>query len=84
MLDGMSSWRGVKAVKKIALAAILAAFVVSACQSDADLASRNLSKAADNFEVPRRIVFYNGITGEYMLVIEALQLMRKEINPPIV
>lgn len=40
--------------------------------SDADVASKNLSKAADNFEVTRRIVFYNGITGEYMLTIEGL------------
>lgn len=38
--------------------------------SDADVASYNLSKAADQFEVNRRIVFYNGITGEYMLTIE--------------
>ena len=38
--------------------------------SDADIASENLSKAADSFEIDRRIVFYNGITGEYMLTIE--------------
>lgn len=38
--------------------------------TDADVASRNLSKAADNFEVDRRVVFYNGITGEYILVVE--------------
>ncbi len=42
------------------------------CSSDADIASRNLSKAADQFEVNRRIVFYNGITGEYILTIEGL------------
>jgi len=40
--------------------------------SDADIASSNISKAADNFEINRRIVFYNGITGEYMLTIEGL------------
>lgn len=44
---------------------------LTAC-SDADVASSNLSKAADQFEINRRIVFYNGITGEYMLVIEGL------------
>lgn len=38
--------------------------------SAADVASRNLSTAADNFEIDRRIVFYNGITGAYMLTIE--------------
>ena len=40
-----------------------------ACSKDADVASRNISTAADNFEVARRVVFYNGITGEYLLVI---------------
>lgn len=44
---------------------------LAAC-SDADVASANLSKAADNFEINRRVVFYNGITGEYMLSIEGL------------
>lgn len=44
---------------------------LSAC-NDADIASRNLSKAADNFEIGRRVVFYNGITGNYMLEIIGL------------
>lgn len=42
------------------------------CNSDADIASRNISQAADQFEIQRRIVFYNGITGAYILVIEGL------------
>lgn len=45
--------------------------ILSGCR-DADVASRNLSVAADNFEITRRIVFYNGITGEYILTIEGL------------
>lgn len=40
--------------------------------SDADIASQNLSKAADQFEINRRVVFYNGITGEYILSVEGL------------
>ncbi len=40
------------------------------CATDADIASHNLSKAADMFEVNRRVVFYNGITDEYILSIE--------------
>ena len=43
---------------------------LAGCSSDADIASHNMSKAADQFEVLRRVVFYNGITGEYMLTIE--------------
>lgn len=49
----------------------LAALLVTGC-NDADVASRNLSKAADMFEVTRRIVFYNGITGDYILTIQGL------------
>lgn len=52
---------------------LLLAFAVSlAACSDADVASNNLSKAADNFEINRRIVFYNGITGDYILNVEGL------------
>lgn len=40
--------------------------------NDADVASRNLSTAADNFEIQRRVVFYNGITGDYILSLEGL------------
>lgn len=54
-----------------AVAAAVAIASLAAC-TDADVASRNLSKAADMFEVQRRVVFYNGITGEYMLVVEGL------------
>jgi hypothetical protein len=58
-------------MKKIFFTAVLAMLGVG-CSSDADVASHNLSKAADQFEVPRRIIFYNGITGGYMLTIEGL------------
>lgn len=52
------------------LAAIIGAFSCAGCNSDASIASRNLSEAADNFEIERRIVFYNGITDNYMLTIQ--------------
>ena len=51
--------------------ALLAAALLAAC-SAADIASKNLSKAADQFEINRRVVFYNGITGDYMLTVEGL------------
>ncbi len=59
-------------MKKIIASVLMVAALlgVSGCASDAKLASANLSKAADNFEINRRVVFYNGITGEYMLSIE--------------
>ncbi len=52
------------------IAAAIIATAVAGCSSDAEVASRNLSKAADMFEIDRRIIFYNGITDSYMLNIE--------------
>jgi len=44
--------------------------IMAGCPRDADVASENLSKAADMFEIDRRVVFYNGITGGYLLSLE--------------
>ena len=56
------------------LALLLSLFVLTgaltACADDATVASENLSEAADNFEVDRRVVFFNGITDTYLLEIE--------------
>jgi hypothetical protein len=51
---------------------LLVSLLLGACayDSEANIASHNTSKAADQFEVDRRIVFYNGITDDYILVIE--------------
>jgi hypothetical protein len=57
-------------VKATAVAALVAG--LTACSSDADVVSENLSTAADNFEVQRRIVFYNGITADYILEVQGL------------
>lgn len=62
-------------MKKILSFALIGAvgLGLAACgPDDAKVVSQNLSKSADNFEVNRRIVFYNGITGDYMLEIEGL------------
>lgn len=63
-------------MKRIVLAVlvVLAAFtlLVGCGDSDADVAAKNISKAAEQFEVERRIIFINGITDEYLLVIQGL------------
>ncbi|PMN73135.1 membrane lipoprotein lipid attachment site-containing protein [Enterovibrio norvegicus] len=56
-------------MKKIVFTAVVLA-ALAGCSRDAQVASSNLSKAADMFEIDRRVVFYNGITGDYMLTIE--------------
>jgi hypothetical protein len=48
----------------------LTLLIGTGCLSEADVASENVSKEADAFRVMRRIVFINGITDEYLLVIE--------------
>jgi hypothetical protein len=58
--------------KLILLNAIFATITLSGCADDARVASSNLSKAADNFEINRRVIFYNGITDAYILTIEGL------------
>ena len=61
-----------KGMWAVIVAVIMIALLLAGCMSDADVASENLSKSADQFEITRRIVFYNGISGEYILVIEGL------------
>ena len=65
-----------KHLTAIITAMTIGTLAVSGCSSDADVASHNLSKAADQFEVARRVVFYNGITGEYILTVEGLCSLR--------
>lgn len=61
-------------MKKLIALAILPIFVLvgAGCidNTKADVASANLSKAAEQFEIQRRIVFFNGITDKYLLTIE--------------
>lgn len=45
------------------------ALMVSSCE-DSVVASQNISKAAHQFEIYRRVVFINGITDQYILQIE--------------
>jgi hypothetical protein len=49
---------------------IAVVFGLVSCSSEADTVSYNVSKDADNFKIDRRIVFFNGITDKYLLVIE--------------
>ncbi|UIF90932.1 hypothetical protein [Cupriavidus sp. UYPR2.512] len=58
-------------MKKLLILAF--SLLLAACgQTDSRVASQSLATAADNFELNRRIVFYNGITADYILTIEGL------------
>ena len=52
------------------LISISLATILAGCTVEADIASKNLKTAADQFEVTRRIVFVNN--GEYLLSITGL------------
>ncbi len=60
-----------KTILTTILLTIASTTLLSGC-NDADVASRNLSTAADNFQVNRRIVVINGITDNYLLSVEGL------------
>ena len=57
-------------MKKLIFLVTMLVILTSCGGTDANVASRNLSTAADMFEIDRRVVFLNGITGEYILVVE--------------
>lgn len=54
----------------VSLVVSLAVVTLGGCSSAADKANSNLSKAAENFEVPRRIVGINGITDKVLFSVE--------------
>lgn len=58
--------------KRMAIALVAGAMLLTGCVDEAEVAEHNLTKSADNFGVLRRIVFVNGITDEYLLEIQGV------------
>jgi hypothetical protein len=70
-----------KATAGLALAAGVAG--LAGCDvRQSEVVSQNLSEAADNFQIDRRIVFYNSITNTYMLEIEGKCSIKPGQNTP--
>ncbi|ALJ22072.1 beta-sandwich lipoprotein [Microbacterium sp. No. 7] len=67
MSDRKSNAKKKSIITTVALAGALA---LAGCTSDADTASYNLSREAEQFNIERRITFINGITNEIMLTVE--------------
>jgi predicted small secreted protein len=68
--------------KKLAIALVsIMVILLTACSTQADTVSKNISKAADSFEVQRQIVFFNGITDKYLLTIEGLCSLGNNDDP---
>lgn len=66
--------------KLLAFIALSSLVLLPAC-NPADVASHNLSVAADRFEITRRIVFFNGITDTYLMSIEGLCSLGNQDKP---
>jgi hypothetical protein len=56
-------------VKRFAVALVLVA-TLAGCGSNADVASDNISKEAEKFQVQRKIVGINGITDKVLFEVE--------------
>ena len=61
-------------IRKIAAAAavVIGLTALTACEDDAAIVGENMTKAADNFEIERRIVMFNGVTDKYLLEVVGL------------
>jgi hypothetical protein len=44
-------------------------FTLAGCSNDAAVVTQNIKQDAENFRVARRVVFYNGITNDYILEV---------------
>lgn len=48
------------------------------CNKDSDVASSNISKQSDMFQIQRRIIFLNGITDKYIMTITGKCSIKKD------
>lgn len=57
-------------ISLLVMAALAIAGLTACTEADSNVVNDNLTKDADNFKIPRRVVFYNGITDTYILTVE--------------
>lgn len=60
---------------------LLMIFVVigfAGCNKDSDVASKNISKQSDMFQIQRRVIFFNGITDKYIMTITGKCSIKKD------
>lgn len=59
-----------RALIALPIAGVLGAASLAGCTSDAHRASHNLSTEAEQFRIERKIVFYNGVTNQYIAEVD--------------
>lgn len=62
----------------VTIIAVITALTLAACGTQADRASHNLSKEADNFNVARRVVVINTITDTPLMEIVGYMSIRSD------
>lgn len=71
---------------KVGLAALgavaLLSGAASGCDTDADVASQNISTASEQFQIARRIVVINTITDKYLMTVEGKCSLEYYDGPP--
>lgn len=65
-------------LKTIGATLAITAMILTGCKAQADRASENISTAADNFEINRRVTFINGITNDTTFVVEGFCAINKD------
>ncbi len=67
MIDSIKNhWRKVMAAPLV----VVGGLSLAGCENAADVASRNLSTAADNFEIQREVIFYNPVHNHYFATLK--------------
>ncbi|MEA2050770.1 MAG: hypothetical protein U9O56_08580 [Campylobacterota bacterium] len=51
---------------------------LTGCNKDSDVASKNISKQSDMFQIQRRVIFFNGITDKYIMTITGKCSIKKD------
>lgn len=67
-------------MKKLLIIALAASALTACGQDDARVAKENMRKAADNFEIMRRVVQYNAILGKNIMVTEGKCSVDQDTN----
>lgn len=56
----------------------IVSIIFTGCNKDSDVASKNISKQSDMFQIQRRIIFLNGITDNYIMTITGKCSIKKD------
>jgi hypothetical protein len=71
-------------MKKIFLLLLVSVFCLMGCVDDSAVVNRNLDRDEQNFREYRRVVFYNGITGDYILQVEGYMSLNIDTDGDLV